>query len=129
MAVAVSGFAGHERLVLPSVVASILASSACWLAAAAGFHLAREDRKAAAVWALLPPSFVLAFGLAARENQAIRVLFEYCGSLLVAYAVRDRIIYPATWIDVLRTIAATPVCGHPSSGNRGMPRADPGGKG
>ncbi len=113
LAVAVAGFTGHERLVRPSVVASILAASACWVAAAAGFHLAHEGRKAAAVWALLPSSFILAHGLAAREHQTIRVLFEYCCSLLVAYIVRDRLIYPAAWIDVLGTIVATPVRHHP----------------
>jgi hypothetical protein len=109
LAVAVAGFTGREWLGRPAVVASILAASACWVAAAAGFHLDREGRKAAAVWALLPSSFILAHGLAAREHQTIRVLFEYCGSLLLAYIVRDLLIYPAAWIDVLGTIAVTPV--------------------
>ncbi len=120
LAISVAGFTKHERLVRPSVVTSILAASACWVAAAVGFHFARESRKAAAVWVLLPPSLILAHGLAVREHQTIHVLFEYCGSLLLAYVIRDRLIYPASWIDVLGTIAATPVRCHSQSIGRDM---------
>ena len=56
--IAAAGVSGFERYVPHITVCGLLAAACCWVAAAVGFHLHSEARKAAAVWVLLPPTMV-----------------------------------------------------------------------
>jgi hypothetical protein len=101
---------GHELLVCPIAYWGLSVASICWVASAIGFHLAGELHKAISVWLLLPSTVIIAHGLAMREARVIRVMFEYCCSILLAYIIRDSFVYHSTWGALLRTLAATPVC-------------------
>ena len=108
--VSTAGFLGRELLVCPIAYWGLLAASVCWVASAIGFHLAGEFRKAMAVWIVLPSTVIIGHGLAMREASVIRVMYEYCFSIFLAYIIRDCIIYHSTWLEILQTLASTPVC-------------------
>jgi hypothetical protein len=106
-AMAAAGACNAEWLVHPAAVTATSAAAGSWMAAAIGFWLDGEARKAAAVLVLLPPTLLMV-ACAVHETRVISFLFLFSLTSFAGYWIRDCWIYPSPLFPALCAALVTP---------------------